>query len=270
MSVAKKSKELLVVIENGELKVSSFSLAKGLGVAHRSVKLLIDKYEKDFEEVDGPIIKRKAEFISRFEIGKKTEVISSFKMTKKTLENRGRSTIEYILTEGHVTFLGTLLRAKPIGPVIQFRKRLSKEFIAQRRLIVKLIVQQQNADWHSKRESGKIERREETDVIKEFVAYAERQGSKNANKYYMIISKMENEALFSLEFVAQSTPNIRDIVEGFQLYSLMIADRIVAKALKDGMAQNLFYKEIYSLARDRVVTLAASLGKTPVLVPCLR
>jgi hypothetical protein len=149
--------------------------------------------------------------------------------------------------------------------VLGFKKFLTKEFYRQRRLIQKLLVQRQNADWLEKRNAGKIDRRVETDAIKEFIEYAKSQGSQNAPKYYMVISKMENKSLF-LNLIEIAFPNLRDVVSGISLTKLQMADRIVAKALKEGMENKMHYKEIFLLAKARVESFADLVGKDEILI----
>lgn len=119
----------------------------------------------------------------------------------------------------------------------------------------------QNSEWIESRKEGKKQRRIETDTISLFVDYATAQGSKSANKYFINISRMENNALF---FVEQKYPNLRDVLGVFQLNTIQTADRIVAKALKDGMDQRLQYKDIYKLAKKRVLEYAELVGQTEV------
>lgn len=109
------------------------------------------------------------------------------------------------------------------------------------------------------RRTGKLIRREETDTVQEFIKYATAQGSKNARFYYANISNMENKALFLID---QKYDNIREILDFTQLMTVSVADRIVAKALKEGMEKQLDYKEIYQLAKRNVETLAAIQGRS--------
>lgn len=124
-------------------------------------------------------------------------------------------------------------------------------------------LQRHNQAWIEARESGKLERRVETDTIQVFVDYAHRQGSKNAGKYYVSISTMENRALF---FVEQKYPNLREVLGTAQLNTVQTADRIVSKALQDGMDQGLHYKDIYKLAKSRILGYADLVGRSSV--PC--
>ena len=126
------------------------------------------------------------------------------------------------------------------------------------------MVQKQNIEWYEKRASGKVERRLETDTIQKFIEYAKDQGSQSAEKYYMVLTKMENNTLFNLALVEQKIPNLREIVEGFALDSLKMADYMVGKALKEGMSKNMNYKDIYQLAKGKVELFAGALGKVPL------
>ena len=73
---------------------------------------------------------------------------------------------------------------------------------------------------------------------------------------------MENKALF---IITEKFPNLRNILNGMQLSIVASADIAVAKALKEGMEQELYYKEIYKLAKSRLEKFAEIVGKT--LVP---
>jgi len=132
-------------------------------------------------------------------------------------------------------------------------------FEAMEKALLQQTIQQQSAAWVAQRQAGKITYREKTDVIKDFVEYATRQGSTNAKMYYTNIARMENKALFILE---QRFKNLRDILNLNQLATITSADGIAKKAIKEGMNDNLHYKEIYRLAKKRVTTFAKLHGKT--------
>lgn len=80
----------------------------------------------------------------------------------------------------------------------------------------------------------------------------------------MIISKMQNNTIFNLDVLGLKFPNIRDLVSGYQLATLENADRIVARALKEGMQQEMFYKDIYKLAKERIERFVELIGETPI------
>ena len=104
----------------------------------------------------------------------------------------------------------------------------------------------------------------ETSVIQTFVDYATEQGSKNANRYYCNITKMENKALFFLE---QKFPNLRNSLKGHQLETIANADRIVARQLKKCVDDGIDYHEGYYMAKNAVESFAELIGKS--LVPSL-
>jgi Rha family phage regulatory protein len=112
------------------------------------------------------------------------------------------------------------------------------------------------------RKDSKVVYLQKTDVIKQFVNYATEQGSKSANMYYQNLAKMENKALFLIE---QKYPNVREVLHIRQLMAVSAADQIVEKALSDGMDKKLPYKDIYELAKDRVIQFAGIIGKSQVI-----
>lgn len=55
--------------------------------------------------------------------------------------------------------------------------------------------------------------------------------------------------------------NLRNMMNGFSLNALQVADHIVGKALKEGIQNRLYYKDIYQLAKSRIESFAESMGK---------
>ena len=121
------------------------------------------------------------------------------------------------------------------------------------------------AEWQQMRLEGKDARRHETDAIKEFVEYATAQGSANASRYYCNLTKMTHKALFLVEQGLGRPGSLRDMLNGMQLTFLATAEYVAANALRDGMTTDLPYKDIYLLAKVRVESYAATVGRTPLL-----
>ena len=117
-------------------------------------------------------------------------------------------------------------------------------------------------DWQQARAQGKIARRQETDVIQEFVKYAKDQGSKHAETYYINLTKASYKALF---LVNGPTTGLREKLDPVQLSILATTEYVANQALQDGMNQRLPYKECFVLARDRMKSLGDIAGKTPLL-----
>lgn len=239
----------LVIVKDDELLVSTWDLSKGFQSEHRQIKRLIDDNLADFEEVGERKIESERSLILRFQ------------NAKSNVKKSGRPVIEYFLNETQSTYLITLLRNNDV--VKKFKKHLTKEFFRQRKLLNKLITQRVNAEWLEKRAAGKIERRIETDKIKEFIEYAKGQGSESAGQYYTTISRMENESLINIEVLEMRFKNVREIVDGLSLDMLKMADIIVGNSLTEGMLSNMFYRDIYKLARDRVEAYSLLMGKKP-------
>jgi phage regulator Rha-like protein len=231
------TKDLVKLVE-GEPMVSTLDMWQSLEVEHHALVKLIRKYEDRFASMAS----------SGFQI-----------LNLKQGKSGGRPTPYYLLNEMQTTFLITLMRNSEV--VVSFKERLTKEFYRLRKMLSKLATQRDNSEWIQARKLGKVQRKIETDVIKEFVEYATRQGSKKAETYYMNISKMENKALFLVE---QKFTNLREVLDFTQLALVSVADTIVLKALRDGMENGLDYHDIYDLARDRVVELGKIHGKSVV------
>lgn len=121
------------------------------------------------------------------------------------------------------------------------------------------ILNIQNNSWIEKRDEGKQIRQEETDVIKEFIEYATRQGSQNANKYYMNITKMTNKYLELLMQTDDYKP-LRDLATITELGFIQMLDLRAMQAIEDGMNRQLPYKEIYKYAKEEVEKLSDSLA----------
>ena len=96
---------------------------------------------------------------------------------------------------------------------------------------------------------GKQVRHLETDAIRDLVNYARTNGSKNADMYYMTITKMTNAAL-------NIDAGQRDNLDAKKLDEIKIAETMVKMAISDGLNAGLDYKDIYKLCKDRVSNIA--------------
>lgn len=219
----------LVLLEKGEPVTTTLIIADEMGLKHLALLQLVKKYKSRLEK-------------------KGT-------LKSQILKSKGRPTTFYFLNEQQTSFLVTLMRNSEI--VVDFKDKINEEFYKMKNFILNLHDEERRVI----RERGKISRKEETDTIKRFVNYAVKQGSNNAEKYYIHISKMENKAFF---FIEQKFKNIRDVMIGSQLSTIEFADKVVEKALNDGMDMMLHYKEIYQLAKDRIQQGASIIEKTHI------
>lgn len=229
--------DCVVKLVGNEPVTSTQIIADGMKLEHRAVMSLVDKYKSDLEEFG----------------------LLTFQMSKVDRKKMGRPIRFAWVNEQQATFLISLMRNSDI--VVKFKKLLTKEFYKQKQLIAQLVLQRKNSQWIEQREQGKLSRKEETDTIKEFIVYSKKQGSVHADKYYMLLSKMENKALF---LVKERFPNMRDILTGQQLQILAAADIAVSKAIREGMDQGLAYQNIYQLAKERMQQFADIVGQSIV------
>lgn len=223
-----------ISIVDQEPRVDSRLIAGRMGVDHRSTFRLLTRFQKEVEEL-GKL---------RFEIAPSAA---------------GQNLKFAHLNEDQSIFLLTLTRNTP--EVIALKLDLTKAFkrfrdIAKRRA---------SLDWQQARQDGKLDRRQQADVIKDFIIYAQGQGSKSAHHYYQNISRMENQALFILSQAFPKPDNFRDILDTFQLGHIRSADNIINKALREGMDQGMFYKDIFQMAKKRVIQFAELIGRTTVI-----
>ena len=221
----------LTKIDKNKVVTDSRDLEDVFGIEHRSIYRLVSKHEKKLGEV-------------RFEIASK---------------DSGQRQKYAILTERQAMILLTYTRSNEKTDA--FRQELVDDFISMRTALREISLNKSNQQWLSNRDQGKLVRKETTDIIKEFTDYAISQGSQNAKRYYGNISKMENSALF---LVMQKFPNLRDVMNNRQLNIVQAADTIVQEAIREGMEKELFYKDIYQLAKTRVNNFAEYMPRTSI------
>lgn len=225
----------LIVLKNEKLYVSTSIIAKQCDVEHRAVLQLIKTHRENIEY-----------------FGKLIEDIEKIP--------KGRPLSIFLLNEEQFIFLVTLMQNSKV--TVQAKKEITKQFFKMRKWILEQKTQKQNQQYIETRNQSKIGRRQETDIIKTFIEYAKKQGSKSADKYYMIISKMENAAFFILK---EKFKNVREILNIQQLSKIIVADLIVRQSIIEGMEREMYYKDIFQLAKKRVLEMANSLGFKEVL-----
>lgn len=166
----------------------------------------------------------------------------------------GRPEKTYLLNERQFTMVSMLINNSE--EALQVKKTVNDEFWRMRELVVEL------AQYNRVRQDGKVYRGKETDTIKSFIELAKAQGaSSGINHLYSTLTTMENKALFILE---QRYPNVRDVLNVGQLMQIGVADQIVEKVYAEAVETNMYYKDAYKLAKERVEAYAAVVGKSPI------
>lgn len=108
-----------------------------------------------------------------------------------------------------------------------------------------ILYEHNSPHWQQTRLEAKNIRKMETAEIKELVEYAKAQGSENAEKYYMALSKLANKTVgISSKEREAATIN--------QLNTLILVENIINHMIQEGIRQELPYKKIYQTCKQRL------------------
>ena len=118
-------------------------------------------------------------------------------------------------------------------------------------------------EWQANRTTGKVMRRELTDTIKMFIGYAKGQGSRSAERYYMGITVMINDAVLGKQ--AARDPNFRDSLGAFELMMLGVVEQKAAQYLQEAMQLVLQYKACFQETKGKVIKLVGVMRDAGVL-----
>ncbi len=223
-----------VVIYKDEARAGTFLIAQGFNREHIKLVSLIEKYRDRFEKFSP--------------------------LPAERIKTKGRPVDQLLLDEDQTMFLGSLLRNTEV--VLNFKEKIIHQFKKCRKQLERINHQKYDPDYQIVRDAGKIVRKDTTDIMKEFIVYAESQGSKSANRYYMNITRMMNGLLFIVE---GKFKNLRDVLSIHQLMTVSSAESIIEKGLIDGMKRKMFYKEIYQDIKKKVMIFAELHGQSEVI-----
>lgn len=109
----------------------------------------------------------------------------------------------------------------------------------------KQLKEKQSIQWQQTRLEAKNMRKLETAEIKELVQYAQSQGSKNAKKYYLALSKLANKTI-------GLSGGQREQASITQLNTLTLIENIIHHVIQEGIEKQLPYKEIYQICKVRL------------------
>lgn len=178
----------------------------------------------------------------------------SFK--KEEREYRGTKYTAYLLNRDCFIILGMRFDTKTAR---KWQGQFIAEFNSMEQRILTAGTNATDLEWLGVRAQGKIARLEETDVIKEFVAYAVSQGSTKAQFYYGHIT---NATYKALGLMVQSKPKLRETMSLYELSEVVLAERLAKKALKKYMDMGRNYKDIYESVKNDLLAFGSSLFLT--------
>ena len=208
------------MLVKNELRIDSRLLSPRLDIRHRQLIDNIRKYKNRFESLG----------------------VLPFETEKHSGSAGGRPDVYALLNEDQSIFLLSLSRNT--DAVVDCKLELVKAFRAARNALVAR---------DSVRADRKSVRAQEVSAIAKLVEYATDKGSKSAQKYYMAVTKMTNEAL-GLE------SGQRDTLDADTLSRISLAEKAVDIAIRDGIRANLEYKDIYRLAKTRCAATVGTLS----------
>lgn len=175
------------------------------------------------------------------------------KLEEFTKEYRGQAYTAYLMDRDFFMMLGMRFETKE---AIIWQSKFIDAFNEMENKLLKAELNKHDSDFIQVRQKGKQSRLEETDVIKDFVDYATKQGSKNAKFYYKHITKATYQAL---ELMVQKQPKLRDTLDIYQLSELLLAERVAKNSLKKYMELGRHYKDVYKCVADDLTTFGNSL-----------
>lgn len=100
----------------------------------------------------------------------------------------------------------------------------------------KIISNKNNPEWLAVEKHSKAVRKIETDTIKNLIEYAKAQGSKNANRLYIVYSSLINRLMGISE---------RDSISPLERLQLTQLENIINRTINNGMKEGKNYKDIY-------------------------
>jgi len=194
-----------------------------------SSRVIADKFGKRHNDVVSAINTKIAWLTTEKFVVQNYFVESSF-------NHSGNKYKEYLLTRDGFSFI-----------VMGFTGREADvwklKYIAAFNSMERFLLEKQTAEWQQTRLQSKQARLRETDAIKSLVEYARAQGSQNAEKLYVVYSKLVKQ-LAGYEN--------RDSADTDTLIEIISFERLLFGIITTEMTQNTPYKKIYQKAKKQL------------------
>ena len=114
------------------------------------------------------------------------------------------------------------------------------------------LLNKQNSEWLETRKQGKLTRRNETDVIASLILMSKKQGSKNAEKLYIVYSSLVNK-------LVGIKSNQRNIVSVKVLEHIRLLEDLISTVIANGIENDKYYKNIYEECKKKASELISLL-----------
>jgi len=129
---------------------------------------------------------------------------------------------------------------------LEWKVKFNEAFYEMEKSLYSQKLNAQSTPWLAQREQAKLIRREETDIIKEFVEYATSQGSTKAQFYYKHITTACYKCLNLIQY---KKPKLRETLDIMQTHQLILAEMTARKSLSKWMKEGEHYKAIFTLVK---------------------
>ncbi len=156
-------------------------------------------------------------------------------------DSRGKTQSDYIVTKDGFIFL-----------VMGFKGEKASEFkekyISQFNKMEKFIHHKQSEEYIEARKDSKLLQKSTMDVVKDFVEYAKDNGSKSADRYYIIYNKLVNNIL-GIE------SNSLDNLDSKELLMRSKILDYISKNVSIDIKNELYYKDIYKNCKYKLESM---------------
>lgn len=215
--------ELVTIMKNQAL-TTSLKVAKYFGKRH-------DHVVRDIEKL-----------MSQMPTESQTPILGNAEMFYKSnykTEEGSRNYPVYLMNRDGFSLLAMGFTGKK---ALKFKLEYIQAFNAMEKILQEKVT----LDWQKTRKLGKLTRNSETDVIKNLVEYAKKQGSTHAEELYRVYSRLANK-------IVGLKGGERDFASIKQLNTLDDVEMMILHIIKRGMVQCKHYKEIYQECKSRLV-----------------
>lgn len=211
--------KLTIICCDNQLYVDSREIAKSTKIRHTELTRKIKHYMKVLENAK----LRSQEFF----------VLSNYKT-----KGNNKTYLCYLVTKKGCDMIANKMTGEK---GILFTALYIEQFYK----IEKQLKEKQSQQWQQTRLESKKNRKLEAEEIKKLVQYAKLQGSENAEKYYITLSKLANKTV-GISSTERERANIN------QLNTLILVENIINHRIQEGIKQGLHYKEIYQSCKERL------------------
>ncbi len=166
---------------------------------------------------------------------------------------RGNSYTAYLMDRDFFSLLAMRFKGQT---ALKWQIRFIEAFNEMEVKVLSTTENKLDKKWLSSRDQSKISRKAETDVIKEFVEYATKQGSKSAKFYYKHITNATYQAL---GLMAQNQPKLRDSMDIYEVSQLILSEKLAKEKISEYMKLGRNYKDIYKSVKNDLIEFSGML-----------